>query len=112
MIKLVMLDYMKKIVLLAELVGARGHGITKVFDKKEKSSLIKQKIEFLIVEVPRRKAIRIQNIFKTQLKDREYHIVCDFKKTTKSRLKVSMCDQQYKHKQEESNFKYYEKIGE
>ena len=41
MIKLVMLDYMKKIVLLAELVGARGHETTEAFDKKEKLSLIK-----------------------------------------------------------------------
>ena len=94
---------MQKMILLVELVGAKECRRTEAFDKIEKSSLIKQKIECLTVEVPRIKVMRIQKRFKMQLKDREYYVVCDFKIFSKSRLKALICNQQCRYK-EESNF--------
>ena len=79
----------KKMIILAELVGIRGMQSTQCFDNINEVSLIKWKIQFLIVKKLSIGVVRKQNQFKQWLITKLLYIVYNFKAFGESRIKVT-----------------------
>ena len=78
----------KNIILLVEIVGARGLVTTECYDKIEVKSIIEWKIEFPPIAKPNTKATQTWNKFKEWLKMKELHTIYNFKSKAESRMKV------------------------
>ena len=101
----------KKIILLAEIIGARGLATIEYYKIIGEKSILEQNIEFPPTEKLKIKAIWIWNKFKEQLKIKELYIVYDFKIKAESRLKVLKCRQYYKYKEKDREIRVFQKEG-
>ena len=70
-----------------ELLRVTGRSRTDAFDMKNSKSQLKQKFEFLKVDVLGIKPMKTQNKFKKWIVNNEYHAAYDFKEMTSSTFK-------------------------